>query len=168
MIFELFNELLNHALTEFRIHAFKVSLHLPDWNFIPSPITQFSIVAGSTWGSEEIRTHHCGRFLAKRDLTLSDHCSHPEEHCVDVFHSSEPSSAPNRHSSCGVHPHMGFEFPSPVPEKTLQAKHFRCCTHQAIILRFAGAERNHGQSLAVRANSTVTQHQCAPRNTLPG
>ena len=48
MIFELFTELLNHALTEFRTHAFKVSLLSPDWNFIPSPAMQFSIVAAST------------------------------------------------------------------------------------------------------------------------
>ena len=48
MIFELFTELLSRALTEFRIHAFKVSLLSPDWNFIPSPVMQFSIVAAST------------------------------------------------------------------------------------------------------------------------
>ena len=83
MIFELFTGLVNHALTEFRIDAFNVSLLSPDRNFIPSPVMQFSIVAASTCFV---------RFLAKRDLTLSDHCLQSEEHCVDVFHSSEPSS----------------------------------------------------------------------------
>ena len=98
------------------------------------------------------------------------HCLHPEEHCVDVFHSSEPSSAPNRNASCGVHPHMSIELPSPVQENTLQAKHLRCCTHQTIILRFARAERerNHGLSFAARTHGTVTQHQRTTRNTLPG
>ena len=72
MIFELFTGLLNHALTEFRVHAFEVSLLSPDWNFIPGPVMQFSIVAASKCFV---------RFLAKRDLTLSDHCLQSEEHC---------------------------------------------------------------------------------------
>ena len=63
---------------------------------------------------------------------------------------------------------MSIEFPSLVQENALQAKHFRCCTHRTIALRFAGAERTHGLSLAVRANGTVTQHQCTTRDTVPG
>ena len=34
---------------------------------------------------EEVRKHLSDRFLAKRDLTFSGHCLHPEEHCVNVF-----------------------------------------------------------------------------------
>ena len=52
-------------------------------------------------------------------------------------------------------------------ENALQAKHFRCRTHQPMILRFAGAECNHGLSFAVRADGTATQHQRTTRNTLP-
>ena len=102
----------------------------------------------------------------RSDLAFSDHCLHPEEDCVDVFHSSEPSPAPNRNSSCGVHPRMGIELQSPVKVNALQAKQLRCRTHQPTILRFAGAECNHGLSSAVRADGAATQHQRTTRNTL--
>ena len=84
---------------------------------------------------EEVCKHLSGGFLAERDLAFGHHRLYPEEHCVDAFHTSEPSPAPNRNSSCGVHPHMGTELPSPVKENALQAKHLRCRTHQPIILQ---------------------------------
>ena len=168
MIFILFTELLNHALIEFRIQAFKLSLLSPDWNFIPGPVIIQQRCNVNVF-REEIRNHLVGGFLAERDCTLSDHCLHPEEHCVDVFHSSDPSSAPNRNASCGVHPHMSIELPS-QPRRNTLCKPSICdvCTHQTIILRIAGTERNHGLSFAVRTHGTVTQHQRTTRNTLPG
>ena len=81
---------------------------------------------------EKVRKHLFGGFLAKRDIAFRDHRLHPVEHRVDVFRSSEPSQAPNRNSSCGVHPHMNLEFPSPIQENTLQAKRLRRCTHQPV------------------------------------
>ena len=104
---------------------------------------------------EEICKHLLSGFLAKCDSAFSAHCLHPEEHCVDVFHSSEPSSASNRSSICSVHPHMSFEFPSPVQENALQTKHLRSRTHQPIILCFTRAKSNPGLSLAVRGNGTA-------------
>ena len=47
---------------------------------------------------------------------------------------------------------------SRVQENTLQAKQLRCGTRQTMILRFAGAECNHGLSFAVRAD-------CHPAST---
>ena len=55
-----------------------------------------------------------------------------------------------------------MSIPSPAPSI------LRRCTHKTTILRFARAERNHGLSFAIRADSTVTQHQRTTRNTLPG
>ena len=65
-------------------------------------------------------------------------------------------------SSCGVHPHVGIEFPSPVQENALQAKHLRCRTHQPIILRFAGAECNNGLSFEVCTDGTATSINAQP------
>ena len=110
--------------------------------------------------SEEVHKHFFGKFLAKRDSAFSEHRLHPKEHSV----STEPSSASSRKFSCGVHPHMNFECPSPVPENAVQTKHLRSRTHQPIVL----AQSNHGLSFAVRANGTATQHQCTTRNILPG
>ena len=123
MVFELFTELPNHALTEIRIHAFRPTC----------------LVRKSASISLAGFLHH----LAFSDPSLAPRGTLCR--CVSL----EPSSAPNRNSSCGVHPHMSFEFPSPVQENALQAKHLRCCAHQTTILRFAGAEPNHGLSLAV-------------------
>ena len=153
---ELFNELLYLTVTGVLIMRSKVSLLSCEWNFISSPVIQFSIDAAPTCFVRNFRKHLFDRFLVKRDLTVSDHHLLQEEHCVDVFNSSEPSSTPNHNSSCDVHPHMSFEFPSPVQVNTLQAKHVRCRTRQTIILHFAGAERSHRLSLAARANVTVT------------
>ena len=133
-----------------RHHAFRVSLLSPDWNFIPDPAMQLCIVAASTCFVKK---------SANRDLYSSDHRLCPEEYCVDVLHLKKPSPAPNRNSSCGVHPHMSIELPSPVQENTVQAKHLRCRTHLPIMFRLARAECNHCLSLAVRADSTATQHQ---------
>ena len=104
---------------------------------------------------EEICKPFFGGFLAKRDFVVSDHCLHPSENCVDVFHSTEPSSASNRKSSCAGHPHMNFEFPFLVQEIALQTEHLRSRTHQHIIPCFTRATSNHGLSLAVRANGTA-------------
>ena len=111
----------------------------------PKPVMVFYIVivaASTCFVRKKDSKHLFGRLLAKRDLTFSDRCLHPKEHCVNVFHSCEPSSAPNRNSSGGDHPHMSAEFPSPVQENTLQAKHVRCRTHQPILFRFTRAVCN--------------------------
>ena len=110
-------------------------------------VMQFDIVAVSTCLVKSTSFSLVG-FLPSV-TAFKNHCLYPEEHCVDVFHSSKPSSAPNPNSSCGVHPHVSLGFPSPVQENTLQAKHLRCCTHKSIILRLAGAGRNLGLSFAV-------------------
>ena len=107
---------------------------------------QFSIVAASTWFREKVGEHLLGRLLAKRDLAFGDHRLHPKKHCVNMLHSSEPSSASNRDTSYRVHPHVGIELPSPVQEITLWAKCPRCGTHQPTVLRFSGAERDHSLS----------------------
>ena len=129
---------------------------------------QLSIVAASTCFVRKSASILLGGLLTKRDLAFGDHRMHPKKHCVDVLHSSEPSSASNCDAGCRIHPNVDIELPSPVQENTLQAKCLRCCTHQPTALRFAGAERDHSLSLAVRADCADAQHHRTARNTLSG
>ena len=92
---------------------------------------QFSTVAASTCLVRRSASISLVGFLpsgTSPSVTIA--CTGTLCRCVSLW--SEPSSAPNRNSSCGVHPHTSFEFPSP-----------RYRNHQTITLRFAGAERNH-------------------------
>ena len=103
-----------------------------NWNFKPSPVMQFSTVAASTCLVRRSASISLVGFLPSETSPSVTICLHPEEHRVDVFHSSEASSAPNRNSGCGVHPLTSSECSSP-----------RYRNHQTITLRFAGAQRNH-------------------------
>ena len=89
-----------------------------------------------------------------------------KKHCVDVLHSSERSPAPNRNSSCGIHPHMSLELPSPVQGSTLQARHSRISDSPAHNTQLRRSAITY-LSFAARADRTVTQHQHTTRNTLP-
>ena len=135
---------------------------------MPRPDRQVDIVVEPTCLVRKSASISFGGFLAERDSAFSDRCLCLEKHRVDVFHSTEPSSAAKSNASCGVHPHTDLNFHSPILENALQAKHLGSRTHQSIILCFTRSQSNHSLSSAIRANGTVTEQQCTTRNTLPG
>ena len=109
---------------------------------------------------QKVCKHFLGGLLSKRFLAFREQRLHPEKHGADMFHSTKSSSASIRNSCCGIHPHVGFKFPSPVQENTLKAQHLRRCTHQPTILRFTGAECDHCLTLC-----SMCKPYCFPAST---
>ena len=86
----------------------------PKWNLIPNPAILLCIVAASTCFVRKSASISLVGFLQSEILpSVTIACT--QRNTVSMpFHTSEPSSAPNRNSSSAVHPHMSLEFPSPV------------------------------------------------------